>query len=162
MGAFRYLLENPAAVAEFRAKYNIPENVQIRLDNLGDPLDLRPSVAGWTAFPLIVVVEGGVRFPLHPFLKICLGKWNLAPCQLMPNGYKIIMGVAALNRILGTNLGVHDIEEVYNICKSATIENLYFLWVKAHKKGSWLPLRTPTNTPGTTVYLFAATGSRPS
>ena len=45
----------------------------------------------------------------------------------MPNAYKIIMGEVELSRILGINLGVSDIEDVYDMCKSARDENVYYL-----------------------------------
>ena len=48
----------------------------------------------------------------------------------MPNGFKIIMGVVELNRILGIDLGVSDIEDVYDMCKSGD-ENVYYLRVRA-------------------------------
>ena len=43
----------------------------------------------------------------------------------MPNGFKIIMGAVQLNRILGINLGVSDIEDVYDICKSGDGNSSY-------------------------------------
>ena len=46
----------------------------------------------------------------------------------MPNGFKIIMGVVKLNRILGINLGVPDIEDVYDLCKFGDV---YYLRVRA-------------------------------
>ena len=48
----------------------------------------------------------------------------------MPNGFKIIMGVVELNRILGFNLGVNDIEDVYDLCKS---RDVYYLRVRANR-----------------------------
>ena len=52
----------------------------------------------------------------------------------MPNSFKIIMGVAELNRILDINLGVHDIEDVYDLCKSGGGNNTYSLRVKANRR----------------------------
>ena len=82
---------------------------------------------------LVTVIKGGVRSPLHPLLRTCLRKWNLCPCQLMPNGFKIIMGVVELNRVLGINLGVHDIEDVYDLCKSVGGDNTYYLRARANQ-----------------------------
>ena len=42
------------------------------------------------------------------------------------------MGVVELNRILGINLGVSDIEDVYDMCKSED-ENVYNLRVRAKR-----------------------------
>ena len=108
-------LENPRVVADFRARYKIPDDVQVRLDNLEDPFDGSIFHNGWMPFWLVIVIEGGVRFPLHPLLKSCLREWNPYPCQLMPNGFKIIMGAVELNRILEINLRVHDIKDVYDL-----------------------------------------------
>ena len=72
--------------------------------------------------------------PLHPFLRTCQKKWCLCPCQLMHNGFKIIMAVPKLNRILGINLGIHDINDVYNLCKSGGGDNTYYLQVKANRQ----------------------------
>ena len=52
----------------------------------------------------------------------------------MPNGFRIIMGVVELNRILDINLGVYDIEDVYDLCKSGGGDNTYYLWVKATRR----------------------------
>ena len=52
----------------------------------------------------------------------------------MPNGFKIIMGVVELNKVLGINLGVHDIEDVYDLCKSVGGDNTYYLRVRANRR----------------------------
>ena len=85
-------------------------------------------------FWLVIVVERGVRFPLHPLLRDCLWEWHLCPCQLTPNGFKIIIGVVQLNRILGISLGVSDIEDVYDLCKSAD-GNSYYLRLRTDWAG---------------------------
>ena len=126
------MLENPQARAEFRAKYRILDDVFIRLDEPENPFDGMTFTNGWMPFMLVTVIEGGVRFPLHPLLRICLKKWHLCPYQLMPNDFKIIMGVVELNRILEINLGVHDIEDVYDLCKSGGGDNTYYLRVKTN------------------------------
>ena len=52
----------------------------------------------------------------------------------MPNGFKIIMGVAKFYRILGINLGVPDIGDVKDLCKSGGGDNTYYLRVKANRQ----------------------------
>ena len=105
-------------MAEFRANYGIPDDVLIRLDDPENPFNDHTFTNGWMPFLLVTIIECGVQFPFHPLLMTCLKKWRLCPCQLMPNSFKIIMGIAELNRILNINLGVHYIEDVYDLCKS--------------------------------------------
>ena len=74
MGIYRHWLENPQAMAEFKARYRIPVDVQIRLDDPENPFDGLTFTNGWMSFMLVTVIEGGVRFPLHPLMRICLRK----------------------------------------------------------------------------------------
>ena len=60
-------------------------------------------------FPTIAIVEGGVQFPLDPLLVCFLSFTNLVPLQCAPNLFHIVIGVATLNTLLGTSLGVFDI-----------------------------------------------------
>ena len=48
----------------------------------------------------------------------------------MLNGFKSIMGAVQLKRILGINLGVSDIEDVYDLCKSVD-RNSYYLHIRS-------------------------------
>ena len=132
MGVYRYRLENLHAIADFKAQYRILDNDRVRLDNPEDLLDGLAFNNGWMSFWLVAVIEDGVRFSLHPLLKDCLREWNLCPYQLMPNCFKIIMRVVELNRILGIDLSVSDIEDVYDMCKSGD-ENVYYLRMRARR-----------------------------
>ncbi|XXG39832.1 hypothetical protein AAC387_Pa01g0692 [Persea americana] len=123
MGVYRHLLGDLASVAAFRYLYKIPANVEVRIDGPDDGLVMDD---GWMPFWLVIVMETGVRFPLHPLLRDCLREWKLCHCQLLPNGYKIIMGAVRLNEILGIDLGFSDIEETYDLCKS-TDGNTHYL-----------------------------------
>ncbi|XXG51986.1 hypothetical protein AAC387_Pa03g0421 [Persea americana] len=122
MGVYRHLLGDPGSIDHFRDLYKVPSNVEVRPDTPDDGLTYHD---GWMPFWLVSVVEGGVRFPLHPLVRDCLWEWRLCPCQLLPNGYKIIMGVVRLNQILGIGLGVPDIEDTYDLCKSAEGDTFY-------------------------------------
>ena len=115
MAKHRFRLEDPQELVRFRVKYSILDDVKVKP---ASPVDygLRRYSIGWMHFPLISVVEGGVRFPLQPLLRECLSTWRLTPCQLRPNGHKVIMGTAKLNEILETHLSVHDIEDAYDVC----------------------------------------------
>lgn len=114
-------------MAYFKGMYGIPDDVRTRLDDPDDMFDGFAFTDGWMRFPLVAIVGGGVRFPVHPLLRACLSAWHLTPCQLMPNGYKIIMGAVELNKILGINLGVHDIEDTYDVCKSVGDGTYFYL-----------------------------------
>ncbi|XXG54674.1 hypothetical protein AAC387_Pa03g2493 [Persea americana] len=131
MGVYRHLLGNSDSIVHFRDLYKVPSNVEVRPDTPDDGLTYRD---GWMPFWLVSVVEGGVRFPLHPLVRDCLWEWRLCPCQLLPNGYKIIMGVVRLNQILGIGLGVPDIEDTYDLCKSAEGDT-YYLRLRVRRTG---------------------------
>ncbi|XXG81190.1 hypothetical protein AAC387_Pa09g1886 [Persea americana] len=129
MGVHRHWLGDPLSIGLFREAYQVPANVEVRPDGPDDGFSYSD---GWMPFWLVSVVEGGIRFPLHPLLRDCLREWGLSPCQLLPNAYKIIMGVVRLNGILSINLGVPDIEVAYDLCKSAE-GHTYYLRLRVHR-----------------------------
>ncbi|KAJ8615671.1 hypothetical protein MRB53_035043 [Persea americana] len=129
MGVHRHWQGDPLSIGLFREAYQVPANVEVRPDGPDDGISYSD---GWMPFWLVSVVEGGVRFPLHPLLRDCLREWGLSPCQLLPNAYKIIMGVVRLNEILSINLGVPDIEEAYDLCKSSE-GHTYYLRLRVHR-----------------------------
>ena len=131
MGVYRHLLGDPASLAVFRHLYSIPANVEVRPDGPDDGFVMDD---GWMPFWLVTIVEARVRFPLYPLLRDCLWGWDLCPCQLLPNGYKIIMGAVQLNKIPGIDLGVPDIEETYDLYKSID-GNTHYLRLRVGRAG---------------------------
>ena len=85
-------------------------------------------------FPTIAIVEGGVRFPLDPLFVLFLSLTNLFPIQCSLNLYRIVMGVAALNRLLGTELGVYDIFSCYMLVPLDSSKSIFYLKSRDSKK----------------------------
>ena len=81
---YSYLLSSEASLASFRAAYNVPKNVDIAYCHDGD-IDLhRRSGTNNVFFPLMAILEGGVRFPLDPLIIGTLRFYGLCPDQLPP------------------------------------------------------------------------------
>ena len=144
MGVYRHLVGDPVSITLFRKMYKIPANVEVRPDGPDDGFVMDD---GWMPFWLVAIVEAGVRFPLHPLLRDCLRSGTLAPVSLLPNGYKIIMGAVRLNKILGINLGVPDIEETYDLYKSAE-RNTHDLRLKVRRAGFVTAMEDPNKYVG--------------
>ena len=79
-------------------------------------------------FPLMAILEGGVRFPMDPLLLSILRFYGLCPDQLPPNFYQVVSCVSRLNRIYGLQLNHHDINFMYNLC--GNLKSNYYLKVK--------------------------------
>ena len=63
MGKYRFLVETPGGLAEFRRDYNILDDVQL---NLAEQ-DIVPwGKEGYVPFTLLSIIETGLRFPVQP------------------------------------------------------------------------------------------------
>ena len=101
MGKYRFLVNSPGAMAEFRKDYNIPDDVHLTLADL----DITPwGNQGFVPFNVISIVECSLRFPVQPLLCEFLRQTKLCPTQLSINSYRIINGIAELNRRLALTL----------------------------------------------------------
>ena len=112
MGRFAKLVNTEEKIAQFKSRYGFPEDVHIRYVPYGDLALLQHEDL---VLPIVAIVEGGVRIPMHPFLIQFLIHFRLSPLQCVPNVFRIVMGTAILMEKLGLNLTVHDITYVYSL-----------------------------------------------
>ena len=108
---FSRLLKTEVALANFRARFNIPLDVDVAYcheDNIA--LERRPHIV---FFPLMSILEGGVKFPVDPLILRTLRFYNLCPNKLPPNFYQVVSNVSWLNNLYGLHLDQHDINFMY-------------------------------------------------
>ena len=67
-------------------------------------------------FPLMAVLEGGVRFLVDPLVVSILRYYGLCPDQLLPNFYRVVSCVSRLNHTFDLQLDHHDINHMYSLC----------------------------------------------
>uniref|UniRef100_A0A2N9FZZ0 Uncharacterized protein n=1 Tax=Fagus sylvatica TaxID=28930 RepID=A0A2N9FZZ0_FAGSY len=127
------LVNSEESMARFRELYRVPLSIRLAYYNIKDfPVINRDEII----LPVMAVVEGGVRFPLHPLLLNFLQIVNATPSQVSVNSFRIIMGVVALNHLLGINLRVGEILKVYQyMCPGEESKTLCYLKAKnVHQK----------------------------
>ena len=76
----------------------------------------RSRWANTAFFPLMSILEGGVRFPIDPLLLNTLRYCGLSLDPLPPNCYRVVSCVSRLNQTFGLQLDQHDINHMYSLC----------------------------------------------
>uniref|UniRef100_A0A2N9I1G6 Uncharacterized protein n=1 Tax=Fagus sylvatica TaxID=28930 RepID=A0A2N9I1G6_FAGSY len=119
------LVNTEESMMRFRLLYQIPPSVSLTYCNSDN---FPPINRGEILIPIMAIVEGGVRFPLHEFLIDFLQTVNATPSQISVNTFRIIMGVIAINRLLDVNLTIREILAVYQYkCPGAKSNTLCHL-----------------------------------
>ena len=99
---YSYLLDMDAALAVFRQAFDITNDVEVAYCHESE---IALHLGGNTAFfPLMAILEGGVRFPIDPLLLDTLRYYGLCPDQLPPNFYQVVSCVSRLNQIFDLQL----------------------------------------------------------
>ena len=117
MGRFFSLVETPQNREEFKRYCGIPNNVSIQHYNQGEWHERRPT--GAVVIPMIAFIEGGMRIPMGRVTRVFLNLFRLYPTQCVPNMFRILGSVDALNENLGIQLTHHDMNWVYSCQKCA-------------------------------------------
>lgn len=122
-------LLSPDRISGFQRHCSIPDDVHLSLVE-DSTTDMQRTDESTIIFPLLSIVEGGVRFPLYPFLRVVFRHWGLIPSQPNVNFFHIIMGIIELNRRLKINLSIPAIRHCYVLAKSTGRLGHYFLRAK--------------------------------
>ena len=123
---FSHLLNTEASLANFSAIYDIPRDVEVAYCPEDDiALQWRPHVA---FFPLMAILEGGVRFPMDYLILRTLRFYSLCPNQLLPNFYRVVSCISRLNQLYRLQLDYHDINFMYSLCGNIRLD--YYLKVR--------------------------------
>ena len=73
---FAYLLNTEASLATFRQNYSVPDDMEVAYCHESEIVLHRG--AGTAFFPLMSILEGGVRFPIDPLLLDTLRYYGLS------------------------------------------------------------------------------------
>ena len=76
---FAHLLNTKASVATFRQTFNIPEDVNVAYFHESEIALYKHFESKTAFFPLMAILEGGVRFPMSPLLLNTLRFYGLSP-----------------------------------------------------------------------------------
>ena len=118
MGKFKSMVDTPERLAEFRKKYNFPDDAEVSYCPESEVILSRGE--GRVVIPLIAIVVGGLRIPMSDLLTNFLRHFKVCPDQCTPNVFRIISRVETLNKRLGLKLIEHNINFIYCFQDSKT------------------------------------------
>ena len=95
----------------FRAKYHIPQGVSLRYCALDQLLTHRNK--GEVVIPMIAFIEGEMRLPMSRVTRDYLITHRICPHQCVPNLFRVLGSIDALNEQMGLGLTWHDVVWMY-------------------------------------------------
>ena len=102
MGRFKHLVDTPAVMGGFRAKYHIPQGVALRYCPL-DRIDFEKKERE-VVITMIAFIEGGMTLPICRVTQDYLINYRLCPHQYAPNLFRVLGCVDALNKHMSLGL----------------------------------------------------------
>ena len=111
MGRFKYLIDTPAAMEAFRAKYRIPQGVVLQYCPPKGVLTDRD--VGQVVIPMIAFIEGEMTLPMRRITRDYLFNHRLTLHQCAPNMVRVLGSIDVLNERMGLGLTWHDIVHMY-------------------------------------------------
>ncbi|KAL2497709.1 Uncharacterized protein Adt_23259 [Abeliophyllum distichum] len=102
---------------DLRLSHDIPSSVLLRASGPEELADDPPE--GFVAI-YEPAIQQGHRLPMHPFFHEVLKDWNLAPCQITPNGWGQMVASYLLCVVAEAegNLTSKEFESIYRPCRS--------------------------------------------
>ena len=113
MGRFKELVDTEEGMRSFRSKYNIPPHVGIRYTAQGEWYNERKT--NEVVISMIAFIEGGVTIPMGTLTRNYLRYFRLSLTQCVPNMFRVLGSIEALNERMNLNLTHHDINWIYNL-----------------------------------------------
>ena len=111
MGRFKYLVDSPDSMENFRAKYHIP--LRVGLEYCSPDRVLTDRQGGEVVIPMIPFIEGGMMLPIGRITRVYLHNHRLCPHQCAPNMFRVLGCVDALNDQMNLGLTWHDVIHLY-------------------------------------------------
>ena len=102
MGKLEKMVDSPAGMEGFRAKYRIPPEVSLEYCSLEEVLIKRRT--GQVAILVIAFVEGGMTIPMGRITRDYLRGHRLTPHQCIANMFRILGCIEVLSNQM--NLGL--------------------------------------------------------
>ena len=96
---FSHCLSIKVSLANFREVFNILRDVDVAYCHVGDIALYQRYGSNIVFFPLMAILEGGVRFLMDSLLLNTFRFYGLCPDQLPPNFYRVVSCISRLNRI---------------------------------------------------------------
>ena len=95
MGRFKHLVNSPAGIKGFKAKYHIPQGVALRHCA---PNQIVTDRKEWEVVILMIAfIEGGMTLPMGRVTRDYLINHRLCPYQCAPNLFRVLGNVDDLN-----------------------------------------------------------------
>ena len=137
MGRFKHLVDSPAGMEGFRAKYHIPRGVV--LEYCPPDRILIDRKVGQVVIPMIAFIEEGMTLPMGRITRDYLINHRLTPYQCALNVFKVLGCVDALNEQMGLGFTWHDVVHLYE-CHKLTDAGYYLKsWSEVVRLISCLP-----------------------
>ena len=124
MGRFARLVETLEGMAAFRARYRIPNDVELQYYELGEWLVMN-RLASLVVISMIAFIEGGIKIPMERVTRDFLINYRLTPTKCSLYVFRVLGNVDMINQKMGTNLTWHDVNWVYNCQKGK--ETKYYI-----------------------------------
>ena len=130
---YRAFFRSEESLRDFRETYRIPNDVLIDLIPMEDEERIRPKPTE-AIFPLAGICIAGISFPLPYFVREVLSSLGLTTNQITVNSYRILFGLAELQKRHRVEFYVHDLLEVYFFGQNA-LSRKYYLSYRGGKDG---------------------------